>query len=163
VRKFIQTALMMLLILPMAACWKITDPNDPRFDPAAFDFNDYKNHEELAEVLRGLFKPGDSREDVEKVLVEAGRVKVPHEIGKDKELKYPLGGYGGIPHTQYEDYKTKIENYHQHSYRTVLYQKQMKGTWSPAAWEVFVFYDSKEQVEQMMSMDILVFSDGEQE
>lgn len=40
--------------------WKVKDPSNPKFDVSKFDPNDYKNHEELAVILRQLLTPSVS-------------------------------------------------------------------------------------------------------
>lgn len=61
-------------VLVLAACnpFKVTDPHDPHFDPMKFDFYDYRNHKEMAEVLRALFPVGTPLERVDEILVDVG-------------------------------------------------------------------------------------------
>lgn len=56
--------------------FKVTDPNDPRFDPMRFNFKDY-HHENLTvrEVFPILFPIGTSKDYVDKVLIQAGSAK----------------------------------------------------------------------------------------
>lgn len=58
-------ALWVLLFEP----FKVTDPDDPRFDPMRFKFSDYRP-EEWHLVLRKVFHPGDPRSRVEDILVK---------------------------------------------------------------------------------------------
>lgn len=64
-------ALWVLLFEP----FKVTDPNDPRFDPMRFKFSDYKERE-LPTVLKKLFVHGNPREYVEKILVGSARANL---------------------------------------------------------------------------------------
>lgn len=74
-------------------CWivlftplKVTDPNDPRFDPEKFKFSDYQP-KQWPDVLRKVFQPGDSRAKVEDILVKhAGAV--PQVLFDEKFIRY---------------------------------------------------------------------------
>jgi hypothetical protein len=63
--------------LVLAACdpFKVTDPNDPNFDPMKFRFSDY-NHNEEIEVFRKIFPVGTKKEFVDQVFVEAGNANM---------------------------------------------------------------------------------------
>jgi hypothetical protein len=50
--------------------YKITDPNDHRFDPMQFKFSDY-NVSQNYNVISKLFASGDARGYVEKILIES--------------------------------------------------------------------------------------------
>lgn len=80
--------------------FKVTDPNDPRFDPMEFRFEDY--HDEnltVREVFPILFPIGTSKEYVDKVLVQAGNAKTYQSKTNQSEWIYkePLQSIGGPP------------------------------------------------------------------
>ncbi len=49
--------------------FKVTDPDDPRFDPLRFKFSDYRP-DEWQFPLRKMFHPGDPRARVEDILMK---------------------------------------------------------------------------------------------
>lgn len=65
--------LIILLAFGTTACEaKVTDPNDPNFDPGTFSFGDYKTREEKIRAFSLLFPPGTERQLIDQVLVETG-------------------------------------------------------------------------------------------
>lgn len=80
-------AVVLYLNLPPA---KITDPNDPRFDPMQFRFEDYayfSGEVELADVFRILFPPGIEKSDVDKILIWSGRATIYHAHREQNKYK----------------------------------------------------------------------------
>lgn len=107
--------------LALAGCdnpFKVTEPSDPEFDVTKFDFNDYDNHKELINVLRKLFKPGDSREKIEKILVDA--------VGAGAQNVTHIKTFGKI-----RDQLIAEKRLLKKSDRVVSYQKKMYGTYVP--------------------------------
>lgn len=56
---------------------KVTNPEDPRFDPEAFDFydyyiNNYKYYEKTCEAVKKVIHLGMSQKVVENILIESG-------------------------------------------------------------------------------------------
>jgi hypothetical protein len=84
----------------MANPFKVTDPNDPRFDPMEFDFKNY-HHKNLTvrEVFPVLFPIGTSKDYVDKVLVQAGKAKSYQSKTNKSEWIYkePLRSIEGPP------------------------------------------------------------------
>jgi hypothetical protein len=64
-------ALWVLLFEP----FKVTDPDDPRFDPMRFKFSDYKS-DKIPFTLKRIFSPGASKEFVENILVKSANAKI---------------------------------------------------------------------------------------
>lgn len=52
--------------------FKVTNPNDPRFDPMQFKFSDYQSTDVMTNILPKLLKPGSEQSFVEEVLVTSG-------------------------------------------------------------------------------------------
>ena len=63
---------LLLFFSGLIACnpFKVTDPNDARFDPDQFSFYDYDNYTERRAALKKVFPVGTSKEDVDKILLE---------------------------------------------------------------------------------------------
>lgn len=138
-------ALMLLLSLFVVACnpFKVTDPNDPRFDVTKFDLNDYKSHTELAEVMRILFKVGTTKDEVDRVLVEYGQAKMTDVANLDNIL-----GSHPPAHINLPDLQNRSTYIH-------MYGKQ--GKLSNWGWRILIFYDENKKVIQILSDDKFVF------
>ena len=69
-----QILLILFTVLFTTACnpFKVTDPNDPNFDPNKFSFSDYKSYE-MYNTFRVLFPVGTEKSYVDRVLVKAGK------------------------------------------------------------------------------------------
>jgi len=78
-KTLLKSLLILLFTASIGACnpMKVTDPNDPNFDPDKFSFRDYGEGKEMSlhEAFRRLFPPGTSKEFVEHVLVKVGGVE----------------------------------------------------------------------------------------
>jgi hypothetical protein len=61
-----------LVLLLLAACEppKVTDPNDPRFDPMKFSMRDYNTEPSLQNALVRIFPKGTSKDYVDSILVK---------------------------------------------------------------------------------------------
>ncbi len=65
------------LCLSLVACnpFKVTDPNDPRFDPMKFKFSDYTFNNNLYDALDKSLTNGISIEEIDKILVDSGKAE----------------------------------------------------------------------------------------
>ncbi len=72
--KLLNATLILLCTLSLGACnpFKVTDPDHPKFDPVAFQLQDYVPMTKFKNVIPKLFKIGDTQEYVELMLVERG-------------------------------------------------------------------------------------------
>jgi hypothetical protein len=52
--------------------FKITDPSDPRFDPAKFDFCDYEDEGGNMRAFEIIFPVGTKKDYVDKILIGSG-------------------------------------------------------------------------------------------
>ena len=52
--------------------FKVVDPDDPRFKPERFQFEDYGTERQLAYAISRIITPGTERETVEEILVKSG-------------------------------------------------------------------------------------------
>ena len=61
----------LLFSLTLVGCnpSKVTDPNDPNFDPMEFRFEDYKNGIDLKKAIFIIFPKGTNREEIESILL----------------------------------------------------------------------------------------------
>ena len=79
----------MILCLAIAACnpFKITDPNDPRFDPMKFKFEDYRDSREVQSFLLKYIPIGTDIALVDNYLVKsAGAVKRKYTKMPNKKI-----------------------------------------------------------------------------
>ena len=70
--------LVLLGCITMAGCGeaKVTDPNDPRFDPMKFDFEDYSNVSKFKEAIEKIISVSSNKYDfVDRIFVEKGGAK----------------------------------------------------------------------------------------
>lgn len=132
---------------------KITDPNDPDFDPLRFNFNDYDSYSDLAEMLSIILPVGKSRADVERIFVGAGNAKIigPQSIedivrtGKfpDKE------GYDWGHGYQFYGY---FDDFHP-AYRVKYYHPSRVTKFS---WLVTAYYDEQDKLMLLIVKDEIV-------
>lgn len=133
--------------------WKATDPADSRFKIEKFDFDDYRNHDDLAETLAILLPIGTLKKDVEKLLVTYGgamALDLP-----EKKLNLALGG-GNITKAERRAMDLKIDLASKQAQSKILYNKAGK---SPifVGWYVYVFYDSEQRVQQIVTLNKPIF------
>lgn len=136
-------ALLSILLLLASCDSKVTDPSDPRFDPAQFDFNDYQNYDDLSAVFRSVLTPGVHKEDVDALLVAAGK-------GTSRKLDADTTfGFGA-----------NIDSMLANTLRlspsgtVMLYHKKMSRTYVPNSWKILVVYD-----EHMRLINIIGYND----
>lgn len=116
-----QFLLIVLGCLSLAGCGeaKVTDPNDPRFDPDKFKFSDYRSQDELIDAFRALFPPGTPKSFVDKVFIEAGKA----QIGIVKEALEEEPKYIFIPYVEPTNFLRTIKKPFSHR---VIYSEDLK-------------------------------------
>ena len=74
---------------------KVTDPNDLRFDPMKFNYCDYKSSA-ISDVYEKIFRPGDSKKNIDKILIDAGKANVGqiNEAKINGKILYKTMTYG---------------------------------------------------------------------
>jgi hypothetical protein len=90
---------------------KAIDPDDPRFEPEQFAFEDYEGNEHLLPgALKKAFPPGTDKAYVDRILVEAGNTSITKNEGEgDYTYLWPKDGSGLTGHVLrvfYRDNKT---------------------------------------------------------
>ncbi|EGE58912.1 hypothetical protein RHECNPAF_258002 [Rhizobium etli CNPAF512] len=129
--------------------WKIRNPNSQWFNAAKFDFNDYKNHEELAEVLKVLLPIGTPEADVDRLLATYGDARVVDITDE------PLALADFEPARNYRLH-AELRELTRTSARIKEYIKPGK---SPifVGWRVYAFFNSDGKLTQLISFNKLVF------
>jgi hypothetical protein len=120
-KKFIPVLLLMLLV----ACnpFKITDPNDPKFDPMKFRFEDYKNDDSLTAALKKVFPVGTEISYVDGILVNSEKAnKNTSERGDYHIVNYVYMSFKQVNHTFIFDRDWKLLNIHPYGNKK-LYQE----------------------------------------
>jgi hypothetical protein len=145
-RKLWFVAISCCLLLAACSPFKVTDPSDPRFDPMKFDFNDYRNHKEMAEVLRVLFPVGTPMERVDEILVGVGG-------GRKWEREEIHGGFSVRK-------MIDMESLNKASTKIVSYSHDGKNP--KFLWQIFTFYDENLQIIQFIIGNEIVFLDGKE-
>lgn len=147
------------LFVLLAGCEqkKITDPDDPNFDPMSFQFSDYLNHTELIPILRTMFPVGTDRSYVEKILIEKnGAVeKINFDGLIDKRIESGTHNFGG--HSDISDAVEKLPNKKFYAvYQAGVKSKNIRNPFvvSSSGWIVSVIYDENNKVIDMISGNI---------
>lgn len=93
-KTLLKSILILLCTTSLAACnpFKVTDPNDPKFDPAKFQFSDYPDFETASNVLNEIFPLGTKDTKVNSLLLENLNLLSSEKvyIGEDKKNKYSV-------------------------------------------------------------------------
>lgn len=144
--KFTKFLFVAVVVISLMACnpFKITDPANPGFDVKKFDFNDYKNHEEMAYAIRFIIHKGESKASAEKVLVVYG--------GADRYI-VSVGPHFSLGHEVEKiiDMKSLLRQSH------TIIQYGHDGNNPKFFWQIYFFYDENENVIQAIVGDEIVF------
>ena len=133
--------------------WEVTDPLDPQFNPDDFAFNNYDNHDELAEVLKILIHPGMSRKEAENFLDGSPDKRGGNDRTNDEHIL-----------TDYTiRQKIDIEMLRAKSSKVVSYgfggrRKLMNPLFG--GWHVTAFYDEQDRIIQLVVRNEPLFDEG---
>ena len=94
--------LIIVMVLSITACnpLKVTDPNDPRFDPNAFHFSDYGTRDKYRVALPIIFPVGMPRDVAEKRMLDAGATKSVREYRHEENTRVYYMWRGMFPDLQ---------------------------------------------------------------
>lgn len=102
--------------------FKITNPSNPFFNPNWFNFTDYpvskNNFAKSSKYMRQLFPVGMPKEEVEKILVKAGKA-TPRQSKDHSELWFyrrPTGFLSRSHHSVIYDENDRLQNYIMRAY-----------------------------------------------
>lgn len=133
----------------MSDPFKVTDPNDPNFDPAKFEFNDYRDDKEMAGVLKVLFPIGTSIDKVDAILVGSGQAIRTSQ--KSNPYFNTLGGS--------VDQKIDSQKLIKEAKDIIHYGYEGKNP--TFVWMIVVFYDDQDHVMQIICRNEVVFEERE--
>ena len=123
--------IIMALVLSLGVLWwnpfKVTNPDDPKFDPMKFRFADYQTNDEVYHALEIMLKPGTDMKTVDKILINSAGAK------KTKV---------GPP-----DDRTSFKYHYKRWYHPLLALRAMHPDPGKGA-RVYVFYDENNKVEK---------------
>lgn len=131
-------------LLALCGCnpFKVTDPNDPRFDIKKFELNDYRSNKEIAEVIRKYMPIGTSRNDVEKILVSIAGASITDFTN---QRNYKTGTAADI---EVLDLKNSAQS---------IFRYGHKGRNATFYWQIYIFYDHEDRLMQVVTGNVVVF------
>lgn len=114
--------------------WKVTDPDDPRFEATQFRFTDYDNSTELGEALRAIIPVGMPKDQVDQILSKAGAQVRPYIPGRN--AKNP-------PNLFYYAYG---------NYRSIFFDVLYMTPFGDNAWKAGIYYDQYNNVQKIVGI-----------
>lgn len=126
-------SLLLVGMLMITACnpFKITDPNDPKFDPYKFSFGDFNAQNEKY-YLQALFPIGTDKVFIDKILIGAGKAKKFQSSGDKNIWHYAIPeiitGFGRGSYIVIYDKNDRLLNIQSPLTAKYIYPDQIKYT-----------------------------------